>query len=247
MSKIDIVICVGPFDAKLIKELTINIKQYVMHINKIYLIMPTNILDKYRVYDPIVENIDENIFPFNKQYIDDKFKYPKRSGWYLQQLLKIYAPIIITQILDNYVIIDADIKFFKPIGFFKNNKMLLNIEESHHTPYFTHMNKLYNGLIKKTKYSGITNLMPMKRHIITSLINIVEQTHHKTFWEVFLDMVEQNMYNFSGASEYEILFNYSLIFFENECEIQRISFHNVEQFMYNSGDVYQACHHYARK
>ena len=82
--------------------------------------MPTNILEMYRVYDPIVTNIDENIFPFNKEYIDNLFKCPERSGWYLQQLLKIYAPIIINDILDKYIIVDADLRFYNRINFFEN-------------------------------------------------------------------------------------------------------------------------------
>jgi hypothetical protein len=241
MVQFDIIICVGPNDAKNIKTLVNNIKEYLTGLNKIWLIMPTNILEKYRVYDYIVENIDENIFPFNKKYIDDLFKCPERSGWYLQQLLKIYAPIILENMLDNYIIIDADLKFYNKVTFFEDNKLLFNTDNSGWTPYFIHLNKLCPQIEIKTKVSGITNLMPMKRHIVQSLIKMVENYHNMDFWNIFLNLVDPVHYSLSGASEYEILFNYSLTFFNNECIIRPIKYKNSDKFTYNKSLIYEAC------
>jgi hypothetical protein len=238
---LDIIICVGPSDARDIKALVNNVKEYIMDINKIYLIMPTNVLDKYMVFDKIVENIDENIFPFNKEYIDNLFKYPERSGWYLQQLLKIYAPIVIKNILNKYIIIDADLKFYNKINFFENEILLFNIDNTIvWNPYIVHMKRLCSRIDIKTHKSGITNLMPMKRHIIEKLINVVESEHNEVFWKVFLNKVDSKYYNHSGASEYEILFNFTLTFFPNECKIRPILFKNNDRFSYNYNLVYEA-------
>lgn len=241
MDIVDIVICVGPNDAKDIRNLVINVKQYILNINKIYLVMPTDILEKYRVYDSIVENIDENIFPFNKKYIDDLFGQPQRSGWYLQQLLKIYAPIVLTEIKDNYLILDADLKFYRQIEFIKNGKLLFNVDNASWAPYFAHMSKLSSKLHKVSNYSGITNLIPMKRHIVESLIKMVETEHNNIFWKVFLDKVDKEYYNHSGASEYEILFNFALEYHKNECEIRPVPFKNTDKFSYSLKYVYEAC------
>lgn len=241
MSLIDIVICVGPNDARDIKMLVNNVKQFINNINKIWLIMPTNILEKYRVYDFIVENIDENIFPFNKKYIDELFKCPERSGWYLQQLLKIYAPIVIKDMLNNYVILDADIKFYNKINFFENDKILFNTDRAHWDPYFIHLKKLIPGVEIKSSDSGITNLMPMKRHIIEKLINLVKLEHNDEFWKIFLNLVDPKYYSHSGASEYEILFHFTLTYFPNECKIRPIKYKNSDKFSYNPSLIYEAC------
>jgi hypothetical protein len=238
---IDIVICISLFHGKYIKMLVNNIKEYIINVNKIYLIMPTTTLEKYSVYDPIVENIDENIFPFNKENIDNLFNCPERSGWYLQQLLKIYAPIIIKNMLDNYIIVDADLKFYKRINFFENDIMLFNTDEARWDPYIIHLKQLYSKIEIKSNKSGITNLMPMKRHIIEKLLKVVEDEHNDVFWRVFLNKVDSKHYQYSGASEYEILFHFSLTFFPSECKIRPIRFKNSEKFSYSLGLIYEAC------
>ena len=233
----DIVICVGPDDAKNIKALVNNIKECI-NVNKIYLIMPTKILEKYYVYDPIVINIDETIFPFNKEYIDNLFKCPERSGWYLQQLLKIYAPVIIG--IDKYIIIDADLKFYRHVDFFENDTILFNTDIVQWQPYFIHLKKICPNIIINQK-SGVTHLMPMKRHIVEKLIHMVEEEHKEVFWKVFLDLVDPTYYNHSGASEYEILFNSALTFYPSECKIRPINFKTSNKFSYSLGLVYESC------
>ena len=82
-------------------------------------------------YDPSISiqgciTINENIFPFN---IDTVSKYHgklERNGWYLQQLLKLYAGKIIPNILDKYLVIDSDTFFLKPTTFLQDNKCLYN-------------------------------------------------------------------------------------------------------------------------
>jgi hypothetical protein len=237
---VDIVICVGPSDAKDIKTLVNNVKDKIIDVNKIYLIMPTKILEKYMVFDPIVENIDENVFPFNKEYIDNLFKCPERSGWYLQQLLKIYAPIVIKSILDKYIIIDADLKFYNRINFFENDTILFNTDNTGWEPYIVHLKKLYSKIEIKSDKSGIAHLMPMKRHIVENLIKVVEAEHKNIFWKVFLDKVDSNYYTHSGASEYQILFHFALTFFPNKCKIRSIPFKTSEKFSYNFSLVYES-------
>lgn len=240
MSLIDIIICIGPKDAKNSRLLVNSIKENIININKIYVIMPTNVLELYRLYDPIVINIDENIFPFHKEYIDKLFNCPDRSGWYLQQLLKIYAPIVISEVLDNYIIIDGDLKFYSKVSFFENNKVLFNTDIIKWQPYMDHMNRLYSDIETNIEYSGVTHLMPMKRHIVEKLIMMVEEKHKMEFWKVFLGVVDSKYYDGSGASEYEILFHFTLQYFPDECKIRPIRFKSSNTFTYSLGLVYES-------
>ena len=47
-----------------------------------------------------------------------------RNGWYLQQLLKLYAGLTIPNILENYLVVDSDVFFLKPIHFYEDGKFI---------------------------------------------------------------------------------------------------------------------------
>jgi hypothetical protein len=242
----DIVICLGPNDISLFPKLIENVKHTIVGYNAIYVITSIGIKNSFETVIPNVTFVDETTFPFSKQYIDDKFKTPSRSGWYLQQLLKIYAPIVIKELLDHYLILDADVYFHKPVSFFENNKALLNTGTEHWTPYFEHMRKMDPSLFRVMNCSGICHLMPLKRKIVVSLLNKIELTHNKPFWEVFLNFVDPGQYTMSGASEYEMLFNYTILHFPDEYEIRKLIWKNTSAITQNYDGEYEACHHYNR-
>ena len=86
--------------------------------------------------------IDENIFPFLKfikEYFATYNNKNNRNCWYFQQLIKLYAGILIDGVLDNYLVIDADVFFLKPTHFFENGKIIFSVGYEYHNPYFTHM------------------------------------------------------------------------------------------------------------
>ena len=60
-----------------------------------------------------------------------------RNGWYLQQLFKLYAGIIIPDILDKYLVIDSIHFFIKPVKFIENNICLYNYGFEYNFPYFS--------------------------------------------------------------------------------------------------------------
>lgn len=242
----DAVICLGPNDSMLFKRLINNLKEKIIGLNLIYVISSKKIIDDYIEYSNDVTFIDESIFPFPKKYIDEKFKIPSRSGWYLQQLLKIYAPIVIKNLLENFLILDADVYFHNAVCFFDNDKVLFNIGSENHLPYFEHMKKLDSSLFRVFNCSGICHLMPLKKKFVRSLINKIELIHKRQFWIVFLDLVTQENYEFSGASEYEILFNYIILHFPDEYEIKQLIWRNSISLTDNFAGHYEACHHYNR-
>lgn len=243
----DIVICVGPNDYSLIETLISNVKVNIINQNIIYILTHKKIVDQYSSLDPSVKFIDESIFPFSKTYIDDLFKAPKQSGWYLQQLLKLYAPIVIEELLDNYILLDADVYFHRPVSFFKDNKIQFNVGSEYHEPYFEHMTKLHPSLYKTQAASGICHVMPMKRHIVKALFKMIESYHNDIFWKVFLNNVTPDNYSKSGASEYEILFTYTTNIFLDEFDIVPLHCDLFAHYINREyKGVYQACHWYCR-
>ena len=202
----DIVIPVGPNDKDIIYKQIEYTKKNIIGYRNIYLIC----------YDPSINidgciNIDEKIFPFTIETVSKFHGKLNRNGWYLQQLLKLYAGKIIPDILERYLVIDSDTFFLKPTIFVENNKCLYNFGTEYHLPYFKHMLKLHPELKKiDSLKSGICHHMMFETKYITDLFYTVESLHKDTFYNIFLKNVTSNTFNTSGASEYEIYFNFIL-------------------------------------
>jgi hypothetical protein len=168
-----------------------------------------------------------------------------RNGWYLQQLLKLYAPITIPDILERCLILDSDTFFLKPTVFIKNNKCLYNFGTEYHKPYFEHMLKLDEELIKVDENkSGICHHMMFERKYINKLINKIEEKHNDKFYNVFLKMVTD--ITESGASEYEMYFNYVFKNYSDKVEIRALNWSNCNTLNINANFDYISYHWYYR-
>jgi len=228
----DIVIPLGPNEVSKIHKQIEYTKKNVFGYRNIYLVS----------YDPTINldgciTIDENSFCIKKDFIENYFaEYNgknNRNGWYLQQLLKLYSGECIPGILDDYLVIDADVFFLKPIKFIDNHgKYLFNTGCENHLPYFSHMSKLNKNLIKMNDKSGICHHMIFNKMYIRELFELVEKTHNKAFWEIFIEMIDEHKnhdVNFkeSGASEYEIYYNFMIKYKLDKMKIRGFKWKNV--------------------
>lgn len=227
----DIVIPLGPNERKNIKTQIEYTKKNVIGYRNIYIISydPTIIIP-----DCII--INENIFPFNIDFINNIFsRYINNfdhSNWFLQQLFKLYAGII-PGILDTYLVIDADVFFLKPIHFIEDNKFIFTTSNEYHIPYFEHMSRLSDTFTKNIDKSGISHHMMFYKPFINEIFEIVEKSHNKSFYIVFIEMVEEKMCNGSGASEYELYFNYMIKYHNNDIIIRELNWTNIGLHNFN--------------
>ena len=243
----DIVIPVGPNDIKLIEtQLKYTIKNIIDYRNiflvcykKLQLNVPKNVII-----------LDESIFPFSIETVNKYIKTNNRNGWYLQQLIKLYAGFVIPDILESWLVIDADTFFIKPTKFINKNKFLFNYGSENHEPYFIHMNLLHESLIRKENMSGITHHMIFNNKYIKQLFTMIENKHNKKFYEIFLESVAPDNRPYSGASEYEIYFNFMLIYNFNEIEIRHLLWKNnsvnLKIDLKSKTYDYLSYHHYLR-
>ena len=171
--------------------------------------------------------INENIFPFTIDTVAAFHGKLKRNGWYLQQLLKLYAGIVIPNILDRYLVIDCDTFFLKPTTFIENDKCLYNYSDTGWDPYFIHMEKLVN-FKNLTPMSGICHHMMFETKYTKELIEMVEYKHGDLFYNTFLKLVTE--VNGPGASEYEIYFNYILKNHIDDITIRKLNIADVSIF-----------------
>ena len=222
-SLFDLIIPVGPEDREIVKKQIEFTKKNVIGYRNIYLIC----------YDPTITlegcvTINENIFPFT---IDTVVKFHgklSRNGWYLQQLLKLYAGMVIPNILDKYLVIDSDTFFLKPTTFIANGKCLYNYGTTYHKPYFDHMLALANLEDVAGIKSGICHHMMFETKYVKELIKIVETKHSDLFYNVFIKLATE--IDGSGASEYEIYFNYILKHHNEQITIRRLEWNDVTVF-----------------
>lgn len=154
-----------------------------------------------------------------------------RTGWYYQQLLKIYAHSVIPGISSNILILDSDVVFLRPVRFLnQHNAGMYNPGVENNIPYFQHAERLLPGFRKCfSEFSGISHHMLFQRSIVEALIHDVEQHHGRPFWQIFCELVDRKWVPYSGASEYEIYFNYAFSHC-NQVEIRKLRWKNLLQW-----------------
>ena len=221
-NQFDILIPVGPEDKEIVKKQIEFTKKNIIGYRNIYLIC----------YDPTITlegciTINENIFPFTIDTVAKFHGKLSRNGWYLQQLLKLYAGIVIPNILDKYLVVDSDTFFLKPTTFIENGKCLYTYTHDGWDTYFAHMLKLVNFKNIEDK-SGICHHMIFETKYVKELIKMVENKHGDLFYNVFLKLVTE--INGSGASEYEIYFNYMLKNHKDKITIRKLKCADVSTF-----------------
>ena len=237
----DIVIPVGPNDVKVIDKQIEYTKKNVIGYRNIYLITPDPNLNVNGCI-----TIDESIYPFNKSLVEQIHGKSPRNGWYLQQLLKLYAGSVIPNIMEKYLVIDSDTFFLKPTTFIENGKCLYNHGKENHTYYFEHMKRLHPDLYRvHPDKSGICHHMMFETKYIKGLFKLIEDKHNDIFYNVFLKQVHTNETQ-SGASEYEIYFNYINKFKQNDIIIRYLNWRDSSTIPNNSSYQYVSCHHYMR-
>jgi len=167
----------------------------------------------------------ESKFPFSmdfvRQYTGDS------CGWYFQQLLKLYAPLVIPDISENVLILDSDTVFFRKTKMFDSQgRPFYNISKDKkicRKPFDIaveeHIQKLWpiisrNNLPEQFEgISGICHSMMFNRKILEQLFTKVEDHDNSgdKFYKIFLKHANKE----HSASEYQIYFNFIFFAFFN--------------------------------
>jgi FkbM family methyltransferase len=239
----DLVIPVGPCDKDVIESQLEYTKQNIIGYRNIYLIC----------YDPTINfegclTIDEALFPFSLDTVSKIHGKSGRNGWYLQQLIKFYVGKVIPGIMERYLVVDSDTFFLKPTTFIENNKCLYNYGTEHHLPYFEHMANLDKEFVRvDAEKSGICHHMIFETKYVNELMTRIEGKYGEPFYIVFLKQVPA-LYKQcgSGASEYEIYFNYMLKNHSDKITIRALKWENVGTLDVSSELDYISYHYWKR-
>lgn len=142
--------------------------------------------------------------------------FPNRSGWYFQQLLKLGISNI-NSLSENYVVIDADTIFLKPITFINEyNQFVFLKATEYHMPYFENYKALLNEEPNR-EFSFISQYMVFNKTIVKMLCTDIEkQMANSTTWNW---AIMNNLKGESGSlfSEYETYGHYIKNHFPEKC------------------------------
>jgi len=211
---IDVVIPCIPRDLDILEYCIQGIKENCVNLRRVIVVSKERLSEN-------AEWFPESEFPFSYDdvYIEltkgrnkvHEGMY-KRTGWYLQQLIKLYSIKVIPDISTNVLILDADIVFNKRTTFLNTqNGAKFAYSYQNHKPYHSHASKLYPSYKRIKNKSGICHHMLMQKSVIDNLFDDVESLHKISFWKAFCRCIDDSGLSFAGASEYELYFNYALI------------------------------------
>jgi hypothetical protein len=174
-----------------------------------------------------------------------------RNGWYLQQLIKLYASFVIDGLMDTYLVLDSDTFLLRPTAFFNENGIpLYNVGDEYHIPYFKHMEVMHPSLQRQVKPSGICHHMIFQKSKINHLFQMVCSHHNNDFWRVFLQGVDKKQILYSGGSEYEIYFHFLHKYYKKDKDfiIRELKWKNCNVLNMDDDKTYHyiSCHAYMR-
>ena len=129
----------------------------------------------------------------------------ERSGWYIQQFLKmIYSNITKDKF---YLVWDSDTIPVKKIKMFKNNgKPFFDVKTEYYESYFITMKNIFPELGKEYDYSFISEHMIINTKLMKNMINRILNNNNligNTWYEKIINNIEINYLSQSGFSEFE--------------------------------------------
>lgn len=216
--KINVIIPVAykdfAFLQKTIKYVAMNIKP-----QKIFVIIDKRLesyLPKKIRNDDLVEILDENNLIKNVSYesiriLMVKHGLPaKRTGWFLQQFIKLGFSFSAYCNTEYYLSWDADTLPLRHIDFFtQNGKPMFTKKKEHNQAYFNTLEKIL-PLTKYADYSFIAEHMVFRKDFVVEMLNEIEKSAVDGFawYEKIINATDPEDVN--SFSEFETYGNYCL-------------------------------------
>ncbi len=219
---IDVVIPAVEKDLETLDLCIKGIKKNGRFIRNIYVVSDKQLTDKAQWFDekkyPFTKfNLACEIFK-NEAIAQEYLQVPdNRIGWVLQQLLKLYAPLVIPGISSNVLVLDSDTIFLRRVSFINmKGEPYLNPGTEYFKDYFDHAAQLIPGFKKLYRqHSGISHHMLIQKDVIEHLFQSIERSHSIEPWKAFCRAIKvfhnrKKIISGQAMSEYEIYFNFLL-------------------------------------
>jgi hypothetical protein len=145
---------------------------------------------------------DKEVTPVRRQDIDLRPGGKDRSGWILMQLIKLAAETVCRG--EYILILDSDTLLLRPQRFVKSGRVVLNVADESHGPYYAQINRMLPGL-PIAPFSFVTHHQLMQATVLKELKAEIEKGG-KPWHKAILDTIDRNEQ--SGFSDYELYGNF---------------------------------------
>jgi len=140
-----------------------------------------------------------------------------RTGWYFQQFIK--WAVRKCSLSENYVVLDSDTVFIRPVVLVRNNRFVFHRSGQFHAPYFRTFESLL-GYFPERQRSFIVNYMIFNVRIVDEIIAQIEGGGPRNWYERILDVIDRE--EISSFSEFEtygyyVSARYPNSFYSEEC------------------------------
>lgn len=203
--RIDVLIPAIEKDLKTLPHVVEGVKRHVRHpIGQVLIVAPKKgaIVDLCRKKG--YRFIDENtVLPLKKQDIRYSSKHWERSGWLLQQLLKLSGDRLAGT--KHFLVIDADTVLIRPHTFLSGGQTSYYTRSWSQPQYFVTYNKLM-GKKASAPRSFVAHYMLFDKQKLRELKNDIERRHGKRWYKAIMEsMNKKKQFAFS---EYETYGNF---------------------------------------
>lgn len=207
------------FLQKTIKYVSLNIKP-----QKIFLIIDTRLikfLPKKVKSNTLVKVLDENgllenlSFDCVKNTLVNHGAPAKRTGWFLQQLIKLGFALSEYCDTDYYLSWDADTLPLRNIEFFTSNgKPIFTKKKEHNQAYFDTLSKILE-LGEYADFSYIAEHMMFNKNVMTEMLGDIEKSpiYGDSWYEKIINATDST--NVNSFSEFETYGNFCLNHYPN--------------------------------
>lgn len=191
-----------------------------ININNIFIITNDVPLITSMIKDHRVAIIDEaNVLDFSIEcyrYPPLEDGLPNRSGWLFQQFLKLGWSLHSKS--ENYIIVDADTYFIKPISFFDaRGKFIFFGAEEWWPPYFEAFKLLFNEK-HSVIWSRTAHMMIFNKKNVLKMLAELESIHNIPWHEAIAKTRTLNPH--ACHSEYETYANWMLLRNPDQCSVR---------------------------
>lgn len=146
---------------------------------------------------------EQTVAPLSKDDINYVVNGIDRSGWLLQQLIKLNGDSV--AVTDNFLVLDADTVLIKPQRLDSGGGNVLMVSEEHHDPYYRTYEKLL-GRAPQSVLSFVCHYMIFNKQVLVDLRQAIQKRTQKTWAQAIVDAIDKN--EASSFSEYETYGNF---------------------------------------
>jgi len=217
----DVVIPCSPKDNDNLKQ-TLRSLRNLRGWRSIYIISPEPVsLDTGVPYKEVRDSAFDSLFTLARikaRWLQEFPDMAYRSSWVYQQLLKLYCPQVIPDLLDSFLFLDSDTMVLRDLNL-DPAKFQYSIPSENHTPYKENYYRL-TGLTAQS-FSFINHHMMYRRLYLQEIFDHVHRCHWKPFFDVLLDSLDYTIQ--STMAEQEIYGNWMYFHHRDICEYRHLN------------------------